>query len=123
MMSFFLMVYIMVLNYYQIPTMILNFGGTNAARHFFSHFSDCVRVLQRGEISGPLGPFDMSLLITQRARTHISNLDWRRSKIWDTQEKQVTSVSEKVFVSGLSVSKFFWRNCQEELSNARNWCS
>ncbi len=33
-MSFFLMIYIMVLNHYQISTMILNFGGTNAARHF-----------------------------------------------------------------------------------------
>ncbi len=84
MMSFFLMVYIMVLNHYPIPTMILNFGGTNAARHFFSHFSNRVSLLQRGEISGPLGPFDMSLLITERSGMHISNLDWRRTKPWDT---------------------------------------
>jgi hypothetical protein len=38
MMSFFLMVYIIVSNHCRIPTMILNFGGTNVARHFFSHY-------------------------------------------------------------------------------------
>jgi hypothetical protein len=101
------MVHIMVLNNYRIPTMIWNFGGTKAASHFFSHFSDCVRALERGDISGPLGPFDKSLSSIQSVGTHISNLDWRRPKTWDTPEKQVTSVLESVFMSGLSVSIFF----------------
>ncbi len=78
--------------------MSLNFVGTNATRHFFSHFSDCVRALERGEISGPLGPFDKSVLITQRVGMHISNLDWRQTEIWNTPEKQVMSVSESVFI-------------------------
>jgi hypothetical protein len=43
----------------------------------------------------------MSLLITERAGMHISNLDWRRTKTCNTPEKQVTSVSESVFMSGL----------------------
>jgi hypothetical protein len=116
MISFFLMIYIMVLNHYQFPMMILNFGGTNAAKYFFSHFSNHVSLLQCGELSGPLGPFDMSLLITERSGMHISNLDWRRTKIWNTPEKQVASVSETVFMSGLLLSKNFGetveKNCQ-----------
>ncbi len=42
MMAVFLMVYIMVLNHWQVPTMVMNFGGTKATRHFFSHFSNRV---------------------------------------------------------------------------------
>ena len=40
MMSVFLMVYIMVLNHWQVPTMVMNFDGTKATRHFFLHFSN-----------------------------------------------------------------------------------
>jgi hypothetical protein len=98
--------------------MILNYGRTNAARHFFSHFSNCVSLLQRREISSPLGPFHMSILIMERVGMHISNLDWRRTKTWDTPEKQLTSVSESVFMSRLSLPIFFGKtvkkNCQTQ---------
>jgi hypothetical protein len=75
MMSFFLMVYIMVLNHWQVPTMVMNFGGTK-------HFNNCVSLLQHGEISGPSGHFDVALLRTKEAGMHISNLDWRRPNVW-----------------------------------------
>jgi hypothetical protein len=89
MISFFLMVYIMVLNHRQVPTMVMNFGGTKAARHFFLHFSNCVILLQCGEISSPFGHFDVAFLRTEEAGTHIFNLDWRRPNVQDTPKKQV----------------------------------
>ena len=93
-----LIVYIRVLISWKITCVIFNLGGTKASVAFFDAFD--VEL-------GTLLPANRAFVHVEKAGTHVSNLDWRRSNVWSTSEDQIRSVSQSVKKTGRFVRRFF----------------
>jgi hypothetical protein len=91
-------VYIRLLISWEITCVFFNLGGTRASVAFF----DALDV----EL-GTLSTAHRVLVRVEKAVTHVSNLDWRRSNVWSTSEDQIRTVSKSVKKTGHFVRRFF----------------
>ena len=90
-MASILIVYIRVIISWGITCVIFNLGGTKASVAFF----DALDV----EL-GTLSPAHRAFVLVEKAGTHVSNFDWRRTNVWSTSEDQIQAVSQSVQKTG-----------------------
>ncbi len=93
-----LIVYIRVIISWEITCVIFNLGGTRASVAFFDSLD---------EELGTLSPAHRAFVRVEKAGTHVSNFDWRRTNVWSTSEDQIQSVSQSVKKTGLFFRRFF----------------